>query len=109
MREIEFRGKRIDNGEYIYGDLFTSCRGKRFIWGDNLELEEVEPNSVSQLVGYDANGKKVYEGDTVIREYPEADFEHIARLESMTQNPDTAEFFFFPYPAPFIKIKEAQS
>lgn len=56
MREIEFRGKRVDNGEYIYGDLLTG--GNEFVIINDTLRAMVEPNSVAQLVGRDANGKK---------------------------------------------------
>lgn len=67
MREIEFRGKRVDNGEYVYGDLVHMTGGRvGIIFDKRVAAVEVEPNSVAQLVGRDANGKKVYEGDVLI-------------------------------------------
>ena len=60
-RTIKFRGLGID-GEIYYGDLIH-VKGKPVIFGDTCE--EVEPDSVAQLVGYDKSGREVYEGDTI--------------------------------------------
>ncbi len=74
MREIKFRGHALHDScgqkvdKFVFGDL---CQGDGLItildWddGDNYE---VEPETVAQLVGYDTNGKEVYEGDTVVGE-----------------------------------------
>ncbi|HHT6266707.1 TPA: YopX family protein, partial [Listeria monocytogenes] len=34
MREIEFRGKRIDNGEWVYGNLMQFEDRATFIFAD---------------------------------------------------------------------------
>ena len=105
MRPIKFRGRRIDNGEYVYGDLLTG--GNEFAIINDTLRAMVDPDTVAQLVGYDKDGKEVYEGDAVIEEYVEGESkEHVARLESMTQVPETALFYFFPFPAPFTTLKE---
>ena len=58
---IKFRGKRIDGNGYVYGDL--EHKYSRDIW---IDCFEVYPESVSQLVGYDVDGKELYEGDEVV-------------------------------------------
>lgn len=112
MRPIKFRGRNIDTGEFVFGDLrIIGIRPHIFKEAQcyyDEELIEVDEDSVAQLVGYDANGNEVYEGDTVIEEYVSGKRqENIAHLVSMTQVPETAEFFFFPVPAPFTTLKEA--
>ena len=71
-REILFRGKRADNGEWIYGYLI----GNNVIVGEVVDFEEdyfttefwykVNPEIVNQFTGItDKNGIKVFEADVV--------------------------------------------
>lgn len=71
MRPIKFRGRDLDSGKYVYGFYVTGAGDKPFILVTNAQgqyLRPVAPDTVAQLVGYDKNGKEVYEGDTVIDE-----------------------------------------
>lgn len=65
MRTIKFRG-RDSNGYTIYGGI--SRNGKAIVLDDAGSRALVDPDSVAQLVGYDTNGKEIYEGDTLIDE-----------------------------------------
>lgn len=91
MREILFRGKRKDNGEWVEGyyaklpyylpDGFTGGNKEMHIIipvDDMLyprceisRYEEVDPDTVGQYIGAnDKDGKKVFEGDVLERKSP---------------------------------------
>lgn len=71
-RENEFRGKRLDNNEWVYGDLVHDNRCGCYVYPLDchaLSVEnKVDPDTVGEFTGMtDKHGKKVFEDDIVRR------------------------------------------
>ena len=71
MREILFKAKRIDNGEWVEG-LLTVMWGQYHIVNPNDEntAYPIDSTTICQFTGLtDKNGNKIWENDIVRNEY----------------------------------------
>lgn len=76
MREILFRGKRKDDGQWKYGDLLQIPSNNLYTIRDQTPvafIEHIDPETVGQFTGlYNKNGTKIFEGDILKSHYDDA-------------------------------------
>ena len=72
MREILFRGKMLDDGEWVEGNLLQwpdgehyICIPQKAIWALYMEKFQVDPATVGQYTGMSCENGMLFEGDVV--------------------------------------------
>ena len=86
-RPIKFRGRDTADG---VRENVTFTLNELLAVFDEYEL--VDPDSVVQLVGYDCDGREVYEGDTIIH--------------TMSNHESVAEYGYNPAYIKMTKLKD---
>lgn len=100
-RQIKFRGRRVKDGGFVYGDYCIGLHGYPSIRDhETKQYVDVNPDTVAQFIGYDSHGNEVYEGDKLT---DSNNNKYIAKLDSVVDWSSPRTLVFRRAPLDFAK------
>lgn len=75
MKTYKFRARDLDSGEYVYAELgqVSAELNPEYLTFITDDVYTIDATTLVQLVGYDKDGREIYEGDTVTVDGEELD------------------------------------
>ena len=100
MRPIKFRGREFFSKKFIFGQTIRQTDDGFDMWaGDDW----AHCTDLVQLVGYDCDGREVYEGDFLVNDNGDGFFAELVGAVLTDEG-----FLHTDIPPEILKLKEAQ-
>ncbi|EAG4938270.1 hypothetical protein C5U75_14945 [Listeria monocytogenes] len=111
MREIEFRGKRIDNGEWVYGNLMQFEDSATFIFADERKgastltyahfiinnMHAIDEKTLGSCIGReDEDEKTIFENDivqVVLEHWPMGYYQEVEYIGVVKYDTDICAYY----------------